>query len=148
MKAKRAEIVDRIHAVWPNLVDALPKPSNLAIPDVEYWLPKKSDIEWVLSDTWIDKYQWTAEGMDCDDIALLFHAFVVQERYRAIHDGKTGWLPWALGQCWGYKFQGEDGGHAINIAITRDAGVILIEPQNDKTWNADPVMDLVDFIRL
>jgi hypothetical protein len=89
--------------------------------------------------------------MDCDDFAQILHSFIVQERYREMmHRGsnKKEWLPWAFGQCWGQKFQGKDGGHAINLCVTRDSGIMLIEPQNDALWEAKKGEDFVFFIRI
>ena len=149
MIIKRNDLIKKIHTVWPDLLDAMPKATNIAIPDNAYWLLKRKDVEWILSDTWINKYGYIAEGFDCDDSAMLFHAFCIQERYKRMQEaGKTGWLPFAIGQAWGTRFQGKETGHAINIAISSDEGIIFMEPQNDKTWVADSNRDHVHFLRL
>ncbi|UCB50937.1 MAG: hypothetical protein JSW56_08820, partial [Deltaproteobacteria bacterium] len=70
------------------------------------------------------------EIMDCDDHALILHAFVIQKRYRQVEKGKLKkpqWYPWAFGQAWGYKFRGTKRSHAVNICITRDEKVLLID---------------------
>jgi len=149
MKISRSDLVEKLHNIWPYLIDGHSKGGHIWIPDSSYWTLTKKDIEWILTDTWIDKYRYVAEGFDCDDSAMLFHAFCVQERYKRMRDANaSGWFSFAIGQCWGTKFEGKDTSHAINIAITSDEGVILFEPQNDRTWIADAGRDHVHFIRM
>ena len=151
MKITREDLIKQLHALWPDLVDGLPGPTNLAIPDNTYWLPSKRDLEWLVVDTFMEKYRYKAEVFDCDDFALVLHAFVVQNRYIEIEQRKLSkdeWFPWAFGQVWGTKFRGKPTGHAINICLTRDEGVILLEPQNDQIWKADSNRDHVHFVRI
>ena len=149
MKITRRKLIETIKDVWPNLIDKMPNPTNIAIPDSEYWLLSRRDVEWILSDTWINKYGYVTEGFDCDDSAMVFHAFCIQERYKRMKESNaSSWVPFAIGQVWGTKFNGKDMGHAINIAVTFDDGIILMEPQNDKTWIADGDRDNVHFIRM
>jgi len=147
MKIQRQELIKQIKAVWLHLIDSLPYRTNIAIPDSHYWLLTRRDVEWILSNTWINSYKQHLEGMDCDDSALLFHAFCRQERYKRMREaGKSSWFSFAIGQAWGTKFKGQVSGHALNIAITRDEGIILMEPSNDSTWLADGNRDYVHFI--
>ena len=52
-------------------------------------------------------------------------------------------VSWAIAECLGMRFKGEDGNHNPNLAIT-DQGVIIIEPQTDEYWFADD--DMVYFV--
>lgn len=149
MKTPRSNIVNLLKRVWPSLADCMPGKSNIAIPDGTYWLLARTDIESIVRDTWLEKYKYVAEGFDCDDYALIFHAFTVQERYKRMRAaGETGWLPFAIGEVWGTRLNKNNGGHAVNIAITQAGEVLLIEPQNDNIWSADPDNDHVHYIRM
>ena len=151
MKVDRSEVVRQLKRQWPHLVDGLPNPTNIAMPDGQYWLITKRELEWAVSDTFMERYRYKAEGMDCDDFAMILHAWVVQERYREIVErgaGTSTWFPWAFGQCWGSRFRGQDTGHAINICVTRDVGILLVEPQNDRIWEAEDGEDIAHFIRI
>lgn len=86
---------------------------------------------------------------DCDDFALLFHSYVVRERYQMLQESKLikkERLPWSIGQSWLTKVGGKKWNHAINVALTRDNDVIFIETQNDEIWKADPNNDHPVFI--
>ena len=151
MITTRKNLIKQIHEIWPDLVDGYPGPSNIAIPDNTYWLPTKRDLEWRVVDTFMDQYRYKAESFDCDDFALVLHAFVVQERYVQIERrelSKDEWFPWAFGQVWGTRFRGQPMGHAINVCLTSDDGIILLEPQNDQIWEANTDRDHVHFVRI
>ena len=124
---------------------------RIDIADREYWWPAYDKVKSLLWDTYIDRYRYTLEMFDCDDFALVLHAFVVQERYRQIEKRKLSkdeWLPWAFGQVWGTKFQNEVKDHAVNICVTSDKGVTLIEPQNDAIWSFNPANDILYAVRM
>jgi hypothetical protein len=61
---------------------------------------------------------------------------------------KPQWYPWAFGQAWGHKFQGNKVSHAVNIVITRDEKVLLIDTKRDRIWEADPDNDQITFVRM
>ena len=129
--------------LWPNI--------TVMGSDRNYWCPKQEEVKSLLWDTYIERYKYTVEIFDCDDFALLIHAFVAQERYRKMQDekfSKEEWLPWAFGEAWGNKFDGQAYNHAVNICLTRDKGVIFVDPQNDQIWNGDPDSNSVYFIRM
>ena len=149
MKITRKDLVIKIRKMFPNLIDGFPNPSNIAMPDDNYWLMTKAEVETILRDTWIEKYKYVIDGFDCEDYSLIFHAFVIQERYKKMKKaGQTGWLPFAIGQCWGTKFEGKVRSHAINLAITSDAGIIFIEPQKDRVFIANPGDNDIYFLRM
>lgn len=146
MKTNHKQIVKDLQTIWPSLIDNLPGPTSIALADKDYWMITKAQVKEIVSKTWFEKYHGVVEGFDCDDYALLFYAFVVQERYKQMREsGETAWLPWAIGIAWGSMFDGRIAPHAVNIAITRDAGIILIEASNDKVWIPTSKTDLVYF---
>ena len=112
------EVIRKLCGVWPNL-----NTGCLQIADAYYVLPTRNELEKLLFDSSITSKQYKKEVRDCDDFALLLHADVILSRY-------CEELPWAFGQIW-YQDK-KIGGHAINLCITYDNGMLLIEPQNVK----------------
>jgi len=157
MKITRDEISAQVKTIWPHLVDGLPWATNIAIADEFYWAPRLDQLSELWNSTLVWQYQYNAEYMDCDDFSLLMHAGIVRDRYKQIQERgvpEHEWHSWAVGQCWGNKFRGQINGHAINIAITSDVGVVLIEPQstpnriNLDIWKANNSNDAVFFIKM
>ncbi len=143
LRITRPEVDVIFKKLWPN--------SYLAMSDERYWKPTRSDVEKLVQDSFTERYLGTAEIMDCDDYALILHAFVIQKRYRQVERGKLKkpqWYPWAFGQAWGNKFQGNKVSHAVNIVITRDEKVLLIDTKRDRIWEADPDNDQITFVRM
>jgi len=95
------------------------------VADKNYYLPTSKELAELLKEGFIDKYKFKNELFDCDDYALILHAWIRQKQY------KESWInPWAVGEIWG-KFKDNEGFHAMNFAITSDRGFLLIEPQTD-----------------
>ena len=112
------EVIRKLCRAWPNL-----NTKCLQIADAYYVLPTRNELEKLLFDSSVTAKQYKKEVRDCDDFALLLHADVILSRY-------CEELPWAFGQIW-YQDK-KIGGHAINLCITYDVGMLLIEPQNVK----------------
>ena len=149
MRISRHELIKKIHKVWPDLVDSSPGATQLIMYESDYWMISRSDLEWILSDTWFDKYRWVLGGFDCSEMAILFHAFTIQERYKnMMESGKTNWLPWALGHCAAFRLKGEQCRHALNICIARNAGVLLFDARAKGIWQADRLKDDVHMIEI
>lgn len=100
-------------------------------------------MKWLLAESEFEKYKYHKNTFDCDDFSLILHAFVRQEQYRR-KDWKN---PWAFGEAWGNKFKGELQEHAVNIALTKKE-ILLIEPQTDEIWTANPDNDNIYFVRM
>ena len=90
------------------------------IADKEYILPKTNAVKKLIFDTYFEDYKYTRETFDCDDFALVLHAFVKQERYKVKSNH-----PWAFGECWTMS-------HAFNFFIDENQELRYVEPQNDK----------------
>ncbi len=64
----------------------------------------------------------------------------------------------AFGEAWGTRFnlykkgivilRGFEASHAVNFAVTRDYGVVLIEPTSGKIWKATPGEDAIHFVKM
>jgi len=136
------KLLGKLLEVWPNL-----NPGRLWKADKTYIMPTKEKLDEALFESKVDSYQYIPEIEDCDDFALLLHADIIRRRYDAYKAGKIPKdrsYPWAFGQIW---YQSSRGPHAINICITCDKGVLLIEPQQDKIWKPDKDM-IIFFIRM
>lgn len=76
----------------------------------------------------LDLEKWVEENGDCDDKACLYSVLA-----RICHAKTPGSAGTALpvGELWFTQKTG--GGHAVNVAVTSDQGVVFIEPQIRKT---------------
>lgn len=127
---------------------------SLRLSDDLYVTLSLDDISKILFESQIERYVHTSQTIgadsglfDCDDFSLLLHAYVIKKRYQDFQNGlipKNRLFPLAFGQCWGDFGYGN---HAINIAITHDLEIILIEPQQDKKWKATKGLN-VNYVRL
>ncbi len=76
---------------------------------------------------------YKAENWDCDDFADLFAAFArICHRRTSPNAGAA--LP--VGILW-YVAAGR-GGHAVNVALTSDHGLVVIEPQSGNLLTLTP----------
>lgn len=107
-------------------VSHLCPPTGIFVADRTYKQPSLQELEDLLFLTYFEEYKWTKEVFDCDDFADILAAYVKQNRYK-----EHAKLPWSFGICWGSVRQ-----HALNIAVTNNDKVYLIEPQNDEIWEA------------
>ena len=147
MLALSADIMMKACNFWPGMRLY----EGLWIADVEYYLPERKEIEIALRHNQTNFRKFIDELWDCDDFALLLNAQIKVQRAEKAREGQIlqdEWFPWAFGECWGTKFQGKKYKHAINICFTRDEGILLIEPQTDEIWKANPKRDQVYFIKI
>ena len=89
----------------------------------------------------------------CADFALQLHASV-----KMLWKEKGGVTTIAFGEAWGTRFnlykkgllklRGVEASHAVCFAVTRDYGVVLIEPTNGKIWKATPGEDTIHFVKM
>lgn len=120
-----------------SLLESLCPADQIKIADRKYKKPTRTEVEKLLRETYFEDYEWTKEVFDCDDFAVILNAFVKQNRYK---EGAK--LPWAFGEAWV-----KGGEHAVNIVITSDNKILLIEPQADKIWEASEKDEIV-FIKI
>ena len=135
------KVLSKLLACWPKF-----NPGRLWEADNSYIMPTRVELEKLLFDSVVDSYGYVSEILDCDDAALLLHADIIKQRYKDYKSGKIPkdqQFPLAFGQIW---YQSSRGLHAVNICITRDEGVLLIEPQTDKIWKPKGDM-FIDFVR-
>lgn len=127
------DITKAIQGVWPKF-------QSLIMVDEKYILPSFNDLLGMVSRSKVKNNKYKGESFDCDDFALLFHAYIIEQNIKKDS-------PLAIGQFLGSKVRGKKIYHAVNIAITSDKGVILIEPQTNEVWQADSKKDSPVYIR-
>ena len=136
--------------VFKTIVDYWPKinPHNIKLADGMYVCPSRKEVEKILFDSKVDEHIYQDGILDCDDYALLLHAYVIRKRYKDFQEGKIDKeqrYPRAFGQIW--HRDPKIGGHAINLCITSDKEILFIEPQTDKIRKASKEA-IIDFIRI
>jgi len=110
------------------------KRNKIFISDDKYIYPDISDVKKLLRDTFFEKYKYVSDKFECNQFEKILAGFVTQWQYKEGHK-----LPWKFGIAWT-----RGGKHCVNIVETDDC-VYLIEPQNDKVWEAS-VEDQIVFI--
>jgi len=120
---------------------------NIWLLDQNFWIPKIEDIKEFLKESLVDKMEYIPEMFDCDDFALYLLSECRIYKHKKIKEfnmPKEEWKSWAFGMALG-EFSGVDGVHALNFCYARE-GFFMIEPQNDRIWEADITKDKPFFI--
>jgi len=107
------EIKKMLMKTWPDL-------RVFVRSDPEYILPILSEVSEAIIKIGEIK---PAHGSDCDDYALHLHSKI-----------KWNHPHWAFGECFGEHIRGRNVLHYVNVCVTQDRGVILIEPQIVNDW--------------
>ena len=140
---KGSYILGKLFKVWPEL-----NPGCVWIADSNYVMPTKEELKKILFRSQINQSGYKSEMNDCDDYALFLHVDVIRQRYEDYKQGKISEdqaYPLAFGQIW--YCSPTITVHAINICITCDKGILLIEPQQTKIFK--PTEDMViKFMRI
>ncbi len=90
-----------------------------------------SNLKLVVKTCSVKGFKFIPDVWDCDNYALQLHARVRQLQYDLIKAfPKPGrQYPWSF--CEGVGIHNTQGVHAVNMALTSDAGIQYIEPQTD-----------------
>jgi len=129
------KIKKKIQSKWPMLIHALPT-------DVEYSLPTLAELK-----VFIDQYDPVVKRIkgqyECEEYSLGFLVDLRRWRAAQIIDTEKAQLNWAVGVVLTIK-KGllGDTVHYQNVAVTSDAGVILIEPQTKLITNMKRVKEV------
>lgn len=101
----------------------------IRLGDATYYAPRRAELERLLEASLLDRRQWLEERHDCDDFAYVLKGEASSHAYES-PEVRYGLC---VGIVWGH-FDWVDGYHAINWALTSDAGLLLIEPQTDAIY--------------
>lgn len=124
-------------ALWTFLTEVgflgkLAEDATIRLGDSAYYLPRRAEIARLLARSRLNRRKWLEERHDCDDFAYVLkgeassHSFQTTARRFGL----------CVGIVWG-DFDWVEGFHAANWVLTSDAGLLLIEPQNDAIFAAD-----------
>jgi hypothetical protein len=100
--------------------------------DVQYYLPTLNEVQQLLTESSLDRRKWLEERFDCDDFS-----YVLKGEF-SIHAYDSGDISYGFsdGIIWG-NFSWVQGYHAVNLVVTNDQVLRLIEPQTDAIYDAD-----------
>jgi len=113
------------------------------IMDKRFWVPNKDQLKNLLEISKVDKERFRPQVWDCNNFALHLNSDV---KYKAMeHYNKK--LPIAFGEVVGSEFRGRFNMHAVNICFCEE-GIYLIEPQDDRIWEAKSENDNVFFVKI
>ena len=135
MKATAQEVREEIAKTWPTTWPRLKR--NTWLFDMHYWLPTREEIEKFLDESRVDRMKYISEISDCDDRALQLYSEAKRVRsimaeYQEIP--REEWFSWPLGRAMGMEFRGMRMPHSVNFVRTRDSGLLMIEPEDDRIW--------------
>ena len=115
--------------------------------DAKYYAARLDDIRAVLQTTKIDKLPYIiekdtgVEAYDCDDFSFALMGALHANPY------KPQWMPTgkeAVFITWVWWKEGNNTyGHALNMCVTADKKVYMIEPQNYTIFNVPPNWNLI-----
>jgi hypothetical protein len=115
--------------------------SVIRMGDAQYYLPTLAEVQQLLTASSLDRRTWMAERFDCDDFS-----YVLKGEF-SIHAYDAGDISYGFsaGIIWG-NFNWVDGFHAVNLVVTNDQILRLIEPQSDTIYDANQCKDSVNLI--
>jgi len=108
-----SEVLTLLQAEFPN--------AYVILTDAKYKTTTKKEIERYLKEDITDEYKYISEYFDCDDFS---HRLMGN-----LHNPDWGHLTFGI-----VHTKVPNGAHAVNIFISDQNKVYLIEPQNDKIF--------------
>jgi hypothetical protein len=98
--------------------------------DPIYCLPTRGDVETLFRSRTTLHQPWSENVFDCEDFAYSLRADFARYRYRTMPANTT--TPFATGIVWGLDLPHAGRGfHVVNIAVTCDAGLLLLDAAPD-----------------
>lgn len=120
-----------------NVIRAMQSKAAITVSDRYYWAPSIDEVFDLMRRTWFEQYRYVIDTFDCDDFAVVCHAYVVQERYKHLHEkglSPDEYYAWPFGQVTVSK---PTYYHRLNIVYARE-GLYFVEPQNDNISEVTP----------
>jgi len=117
------------------------KGAQFWLADSKYYAANLADIQSVLQQTKIEQLKYVAEDFDCDDFSFTLMGALHANPYepKKMPTAKQAvfivWVWWKMGN--------NVYGHALNMCVTADKKVYMIEPQNDRIFNVPPNWNLL-----
>jgi hypothetical protein len=125
-------MIIKANKVRAELKDTIPKLSQIWLMDTVYESLSLSDLKAIVKARSVKGFKFIPDVWDCDNFALQLHARVRRLQYDLIkaYPRPERRYPWLF--CEGVGLHSTQGVHAVNIALTSDAGIQYIEPQTDR----------------
>ncbi len=125
------------------LKDIWPRLRYIWILDRKFWVPSKAQLKNLLKISKVDKEKYIPLARDCEDFSLQLNADIKSRALDIYRDD----LAIAFGEVAGSEFRGRLYMHAVNICFCEE-GVYLVEPQDDRIWEATSENDNVFFVKI
>jgi hypothetical protein len=97
--------------------------------DGTYYLPTVAEVERVFKRRTSKGWSDGSEILDCEDFAYWMKKDFIVNRYRSYDVARDRPNPFAVGILWGGMHDSD--GHAVNVAVTFDAGVVIFDSTPD-----------------
>lgn len=125
-------MIIKASTIREKLKDAVPYLNQIWLMDTVYEMLSLSDLKAIVKARSVSDFKFIPDVWDCDNFALQLHARVRQLQYDLIkaYPRPERRYPWFF--CEGVGVHNTQGVHAVNMAITSNAGIQYIEPQTDK----------------
>ncbi len=130
------------HLVREQLSDYFTDQITVRFGDNQYYLPTQDEVEFILTESNLERKRFMPERFDCDDYAFILKGEISQHAYQA------GQLRSGLcaGIVWGHFNWNQRGYHAVNWYLDASEALYFIEPQWDmffESANAQKGIDLL-----
>jgi len=119
----------------------IPPAALMRMGDAHYYLPTLSEVQQLLKASALDRRTWLSERFDCDDFS---HVLKGEFSIHAYDAGDISY-GFSAGIIWG-NFSWAQGYHAVNLIVTDDQVLRLIEPQNDTIYGANQCQNGVGLV--
>ena len=129
---------DEIRTILRDLYSELTL-DRLDLEDRKWYCPTKDELTTAIKINSVAHLQFIPVIQECEEYALhLMSRIRLWEAKKAVEQNVTEYINWAFGMCRGDK-HGLLGAtvHKMNICCTQ-GGVLIIEPQTDMFYDADP----------
>lgn len=122
------------------LGEALVDQKNVRFGDNQYYLPTQDEMDFIITESGLERKKFMAERFDCDDFAFILKGEVSAHAYQA------GQLTCGIcaGIAWGYFQWNPRGYHAANWFLDSSGVLNFIEPQWDVIFPVEQCQKGVD----
>jgi hypothetical protein len=134
MIVNQEEVERKLVEVYPNLIE-----ENVWPTDTKYLLPVLDEVVSAIERNSVKDLPYVSNIGECEEFALYLHAAIKKERHLNWENlPKEERYNWAFGEAIGFRFDllGSQN-HTMNIVITSDFEVRVIEPRNNGIQMAD-----------
>lgn len=122
------------------LSDRLSDAAIVRFGDYQYYLPTSDEMDFILTESQLDRKQFLPERFDCDDFAFILKGEISAHAYQA----RQLSCGICAGIIWGYFDWNPRGYHAVNWYLDNTGTLYFIEPQWDLIYPVEQCRKGVD----